>query len=57
MVAGVLERCGYSGNVAGVLEWVQGFWIRCGCSGVGDVVLGMGTDVLDQVRVFWSGYG
>ena len=33
------------------------FWIRCGCSGVGDVVLGIGADVLDKVRVFWCGCG
>ena len=57
VVACVLERCGYSGYVAGILEWVHGFWISCGCSGVGNGVLGMVAVVLDKVRVFWSGCG
>ena len=30
------------------------FWIKSGCSRVGEVVLGVGACVLDKVRVFWS---
>ena len=38
------------------------FWIRCGCAGVGDDVLGVFSGVLVKVQVFWSvcwcsGYG
>ena len=33
------------------------FWINCGCSGVGEGVLGVGAVVQVKVRVFWRGSG
>jgi len=39
----------------GVLNLVQVFWIRCGCSGEGEGVVGVVACVLDKFRLFWGG--
>ena len=40
-----------------VLDMVRVFWIRCGCSGEGQGVLGEGVCLLDKNRLFWSEKG
>jgi len=34
---------------------VHVFWIKCGYSGVGECVLGVGVGLLDKVRLFMIG--
>ena len=45
-------RCRYSGIVTGVLDKVRVFRIMCGCSVVGEGVLGVAAVVVGKVRVF-----